>query len=83
MKHTKGKWLVSKSGHPDFNLCVLTKKDGALANSNLIGAAPELLEALKSTLFDVEKRCTDLEFECEKYSTWIKAKEAIKKAEGN
>ena len=50
------------------------------SNGKLIAAAPDLLEALKDTIIDVTKRCTNLGIDCTKYSTWINANNAIKKA---
>ena len=40
----------------------------------------ELLEALKDAIIDVTKRCTDLNMDCTKYSTWQKATTAIQNA---
>ena len=41
----------------------------------------ELSEALEECLPDVVARCTDLGLDCTKYSTYQKAKQAIKDAE--
>jgi N-acetylglucosamine-6-phosphate deacetylase len=58
MKYTKGPWGISKSGHPDFNLCIVAEDGGSVchvtkwteaeANTKLIAMAPEMHKALKT-----------------------------------
>jgi len=85
MKYTKGEWVVSKSGHPDFSICVKTTKDGgsvchvsgwseSMQNAKLIAAAPDLLENLI--------KCADaLHYHSfSDHPAVLEAKEAIKKA---
>ena len=58
MKHTKGKWRVTRSGNKHFDLCIIAEDGGSIchvtnwseskANAKLISKAPEMLEALKN-----------------------------------
>ena len=83
MKHTK-EFNILAVNNDTYLLTIndnhhITENE-AIANEKLFEAAPELLEALKDCLNDVTSRCTDLNLDCTKYSTWQKATQAIKKA---
>jgi hypothetical protein len=58
MGHTKGPWImdglmmvVKSASEPDKSLCMVTPyHPDAVANANLIAAAPELIEACEAAL---------------------------------
>ena len=66
MKHTKGKWSITGSGHEDFTLCVVADDKGSIchitnwheakANANVISKVPEMIEVLKLVYTDLTNK---------------------------
>ena len=97
-KHTPGPWEVSKHGtpesHPQYGIYtgskndhVIVKGDDALADTLLIAAAPELLEALQIWMrfFDTMPKGQFGGISCDiglMNDGFIKSKRAIAKATG-
>ncbi len=60
MKHTKGELKVSKSGHRDFDLCIVAEDGGSIchmsrwpeakANAILFSAAPDMYKVLNMAM---------------------------------
>ena len=71
---------VNTETGPDAQSVPATRKMPAEANARLIAAAPELLEALKATLEEIERVEADVEY---KLPCGDKARAAIARAEGS
>lgn len=86
-KHTKGTWVADIQGSSSYVRCKQTSpfekgsmvaKTWGESNANLIAAAPEMLEALESTLSCIDSWTND-----DVVGPIIKkAQDAIKKARG-
>ena len=81
-QHTAGPWRVAAQGdgtrqlpilRPDGKIIAAIRNEGRLADAHLVGAAPELLEALRNLLTAVTITP----------SQWDQAAAALVKAEGN
>ena len=84
MDYTKGEWEIEKKEHGFLG--VTTTETGICsqiateANAHLIAAAPDMYEALRelAKAYDVELPLTD----CDHPRYWVKAIQALAKAEG-
>lgn len=92
-KHTPGDWIVSGDSivTSDETICIATietdggyeaTRDEREANSRLIAAAPELLEALKAVIKDVCVPQSDHPWAIQQREAHELARKAIAKAEG-
>lgn len=82
MKHTQGPWTVNildRQGNYRLSVRTNVSSEEALANAKLMEAAPDLLEALKSTLILLEK---SYETEDDLFGLIDQVKKTIAKAEG-
>lgn len=86
LKHTPGKWSIEKCmcGHPackDYRLSNQGSVGFTLEDARLIASAPELLEALKSILSELNG-IDEQELSQAEKNILRKSKQAISKAEG-
>lgn len=88
--HTRGPWhfdglcQIVEAARPHMRVCFLpsdhAEYSSSVPNGYLIAAAPDLLEALKATLEEIERVEADVEY---KLPCGDKARAAIARAEGS